>query len=122
MPGMVRYVFGLVVGVSVAAAAFMGCGSGSSCESAGAALCQRAATCSGDGTARLLSPIGDAGDSFATITFMSESDCENLYKFSCGQQGSSMVDFGACEMAADKAPCGSSNDGKGVISPAACNN
>jgi hypothetical protein len=118
---MLRYLVGIFASLSLAALLFTGCGSGGSCEDAGAALCKRAAACSGDGSARLLSPIGDAGTGVATITFKSESDCDALYQFGCSQEPSPMVDFAACESAAEKAHCGTSPDGKGVISPAACN-
>lgn len=93
-------------------------GSGSPCEDAFAALCDKAATCGTSGKVAFVSATGDGG-SGATLSFGSAADCKTLYGAGCASKAP--ADVPACKSAAGAAECKPQGNGtSALVFPTAC--
>ncbi len=103
--------------VTVAVSASAGCGGDASCDSAGAAMCERACACT-DG------PGCQIQDGTLVLSFDSKADCRGFYStLVCPEsdQLDPQPDWGACESAAAEAACVTVEDGSSAArSPSEC--
>jgi hypothetical protein len=115
-------VLAVVVGggtLAVLAAATPACGDPTACENAVVALCTRAISCSGKGTAAFVK--GDASD-YAVVDYGNQASCEDqLYAF-CPQndQTATAEPFPTCLTDAGTSPCSDLMNAPGTRVPTAC--
>lgn len=101
------------------AVASSACGEQTACEDAVLALCQRAITCSGKGTAAFVK--GDAS-AFSVVDYGNQQSCEDqLYAF-CPQNDevAKAEPFPTCLKDASTSPCSEITDAPGTRVPLAC--
>lgn len=106
-------------GLTLVAVATPACGEPTPCEDAVLALCQRAITCSGKGTAAFVK--GDAS-AFSVVDYGNAQSCEDqLYAF-CPQNDSvaKAEPFPTCLKDASTTACSEIADAPGARVPLAC--
>lgn len=120
-PFVVRMLAGLLGASSLAVLGVAGssCGDPTACENAVIALCSRAISCSGKGTAAFVK--GDAS-SYSVVDYGNQQSCEDQLFEYCPQNDTTAAaePFPTCTTDAGTSPCSELTDAPGTRVPTAC--